>query len=64
MENIQDEVTKRIQMEIGNLIVQLTMKNVEIERLQKENAELKRLFPVSDSCPVSGHMEGNLNGDK
>jgi hypothetical protein len=64
----QQEVTKRLQTEIGNLIVQLTMKGVEIDQLKAENLLLKqerdRLFPVSDSRPVSGHLEGTSNGNK
>lgn len=66
--NRQEMVTKRVEAELGNLIVQLTMKNVEIEELTLENTELKKqlanLFPVSDSRPVSGHLEGGSNGNK
>ena len=56
MENInlrQEEVTKRIQMEIGNLIVQLTMKNVEIEELKAENLLTQATIRTSRHYPYS-----------
>jgi hypothetical protein len=57
----QEEITKRIQAELGNLVVQLTIKNIEIETLQKENAELMR--KLDSMRPESGHHKGDSNGN-
>jgi hypothetical protein len=57
----QEEITKRIQAELGNLVVQLTVKNIEIEALQKENAELMR--KLDSMRPESGQHKGGSNGN-
>jgi hypothetical protein len=69
MENInlrQEEVTKRIQNEIGSLIVQLTMKGVEIEELRAENAMLMQQLDVMRAAttrPESGQHKVKENGN-
>lgn len=60
-ENMQQIVTKRIEAEIGNLFVQLTIKNVEIDQLKAENAELK--MQLTGACPESGQHKENSNGN-
>ena len=66
--NMQEMVTKRIEAELGNLIVQLTIKNLEIEQLRAENDELKkRLEPVGTIPilrPESGPVKEASNGNK
>lgn len=65
-DTFQQEVTRRIQVEIGNLIVQLTMKNVEIEQLKAHVALLQsNLDSVTAPRPDSGQpkVKENLNGN-
>lgn len=65
MDNIQEIVTKRIQAEIGNLIVQLTLKNVENEQLREENQMLKAELKAKGFVrPESGHVKEASNGNK
>lgn len=62
----QQEVTKRIHLEIGSLVMQITMKNIEIEQLKAHNALLQsNLDSLTAPRPDSGQpkVKENLNGN-
>lgn len=62
----QQEVTKRLQTEIGNLVVQLTVRTLELEQARAENVLLRQQLdaPVPVLRPESGHLKEASNGNK
>jgi hypothetical protein len=57
----QQEVTRRLQTEIGNLIVQLTVRTLELEQARTELALLKE---QQLRARIPGEVKEASNGNK